>query len=119
MARVKRAGTSSSSARRGGIHVPGIYGRLLEREREVVVTPDPRWFRTDAGRRGEPCPLHLMRTSLILAALKAGEPVEVPTYRLGGRSVPDDRLRRMPHEDRSIAGWLVHADDMVVPIRPG
>lgn len=115
----RRLGAGSPSSPRGGLKAPGVYARLLEKERERDNRADPRWARTEAGRRGEPCPDEWREKSRLLPALEAGEPVEVPTYRLGGRTVPDERLRRMPHEDRSITGWLVHADDVVVPVRRG
>ena|ERR1700757_629174 len=115
MARAKRAGSGRLPGR--GLRLPGLYRRLLEHERQVVRTPDPRWSRTDTGRRGEPCPKPWLRKSSILGALEAGEPVDLPTWRLGGRSYPDERLRVMPHADRSIVGWKVHCDDTVSPRR--
>ncbi len=114
MARIRRG---SAPGRRGGITVPGIYGRLLERERENAGRPDPRWLHTEAGLRGEPCPDEFRSKSDLLDALEAGEPVEVPSWRLGGHSEPDERLRLTHHRDRSIVGWLVHSDDVVVPVR--
>jgi hypothetical protein len=115
----RRLGAGSASSPRGGVHVPGIYVRLLEQERGRGNRIDPRWARTEAGRRGDPCPDEWREKSLLLPALEAVEPVDLPSWRLGGFSEPDERLRRMPHEDRSIVGWLVHVDDKVVPVRRG
>jgi hypothetical protein len=120
MARTRRSlGAGSASSHRGGIRVLGVYARLLEQERKRGNRIDPRWARTEAGRRGEPCPDEWREKSSLLPALEAGEPVELPSWRLGGLSEPDERLRRTPHDDRSIVGWLVHADDTVVPVRRG
>lgn len=115
----RQLGAGSTSSQRGGIKVPGVYAQLLKQERERDNRADPRWRRTEAGRRGEPCPPEWRQKSQLLSALEAGEPVEVPTHRLGGRTVPDERLRRAPHEDRSIVRWRVNADDVVVPLRRG
>lgn len=109
--------SAPEASRRGGITVHGIYGRLLEHERENAGRPDPRWLRTEAGLRGEPCPEQWRAKSYLLDALEAGKPVELPSWRLGGHSEPDERLRRMLHEDRSLVGWLVYGDDVVVPVR--
>lgn len=115
MARLRR----SSGVGTQDIRIPGIYARLLEREREVVKTPDPRWARTEGGRRGELCAPDWLHKSPYLADLEADRPVELPVWRLGGRSEPDERLRRMRRRDRSIVVWLVHPDDVVMPVRRG
>jgi hypothetical protein len=117
VARVKRSSAAGapSSARRGGIQVPGIYGRLLQQEQNP--RPDPRRKRTADGQTVEPCPEHLLPRSRTLQALEAGEPVDLPGWRLGGHSEPDERIRRLQRQDRSIVGWLVYADDTVVPQR--
>jgi hypothetical protein len=97
--------------------VPGVYGRLLEHERENAGRPDPSWLNTGAGLRGEPCPEQYRENSYLLEALELGIPVEVPSWRLGGHSEPDERFRRMWFEDRSIVGWMEYSDDLAVPIR--
>lgn len=111
-----------------GVRVPGLYARMLERER--VPRPDPRWSRTEAGRRGEPCPDHLMQKSLSLDALERGEPVQLPgwCHHLGrsgftalGDALPGLReaISEMQDEYGKWVVLMVSADDVVVPIRRG
>jgi hypothetical protein len=129
VARTRRAsGTGSSPSRRGGIKVPGIYGRLLEHER--VPRPDPRWSHTAAGKRGEPCPDHLLQRSSTLPALELGEPVQLPgwCHHLGRPTFPDlgDAVPGLREAISALQGeygkWvvlIVYADDVMVPIRKG
>jgi hypothetical protein len=57
-----------------------------------------------------------MHKSKYLADLEAGRPVELPVWRLGGHSEPDERIRRLKREDRSIRGFLVFSDDTVLSL---
>ena len=57
------------------------------------------------------------RSTRLLDALELGEPAEVPVWMLGGHTVPDERIRELKRGDRTITGWVVNADDIVVPLR--
>jgi hypothetical protein len=105
-----------------------LYQRILERER--VPRPDPRWSRTAAGKRGQPCPEHLLQKSVLLTVLERGEPAQLPgwCHHLGrpgfeelGDAVPG--LKEVISEVRGEYGkWvvlMVYADDVMVPIRKG
>lgn len=94
----------------GAIRMPGLYQRLLSRERDRVQKPDPQW------RRGEPAPPEWMVKSRHLSHLEAGEPVRLASWELGGRSEPDERIYRL-RQDRSITGWTVTPNDEVIPER--
>lgn len=101
-----------------GIVIPGLYGRIHDRESDRARTPDPRWVATEAAQRGDPCPPERMQNPLVpLDDLEAGRPVRLPWWMLGGHREPDERIRRMAREDRSISGWLLAPDDVAVPIR--
>jgi hypothetical protein len=99
---------------RVGLRVEGIYRQLLEYERRKCDEPDPRRLYTD--NPGDPAPVFL-RSRHLLRALEAGEAVRLPVWKLGGHTVPDERIRRLKREDRTITGWLVGPDDSVAPIR--
>jgi hypothetical protein len=120
--------TGGSAHEFGGpsFNVPGLYGRLLEHEREVVRTPDPRWAYTAEGKRGEPCPPQYLRKSYSLPALEAGEPVALPSWchHAGkpsfadlGPAIPglNEKIRELEGRDPSIRGYMVQGDDTVVP----
>jgi hypothetical protein len=102
------------SSSRVGLHLEGVYQRLLEYERRKCSEPDPRRL----GGSGEDDSV-FRRPTHRLDALEAGEPVRFPVWILGGATVPDERIRRVKREDRSINGWLVAADDSVAPLREG
>lgn len=129
MARVRRRGGAGAKPRGGSsVEVPGLYARLLEHERQVVQTPDPRWKYTDSGRLGERCPPRYLRKSLILAALERGERVRLPgwTWHAGdptfaqlGPAIPGlrERCGEWESRDGSIVGWFCYADDTLIPYR--
>jgi hypothetical protein len=96
----------------GALRVAGVYARLLDAEREKCTKPDPRLLRGTVGRDSNV----YLRPTHRLKALEAGEPVEFPRWMLGGWTVPDERIRRMKRDDRSITGWVVHPDDTVRPL---
>lgn len=98
----------------GGIRVPGIYQRRVERERENTNNGDPRRIYANPNNADEG---FTMTPTALFHQLEAGEPVRVPWWRLGGHMVPDERIRRLKREDRSITGWLVKPDDTVQPLR--
>jgi hypothetical protein len=92
------------------VRVPGAYGALLERERELTDAGDPRRVASAGGG-------FMRRPTVLFEALSRGEAVTVPVWKLGGRTAPDDRLRRLARNDRTITGWLVSVDDSVTPVR--
>jgi hypothetical protein len=62
------------------------------------------------------------------AALEAGEPVQLPGWcsHAGSKFFPDlgpaipglkEKIRELKGQESSIAGWMVHSDDVVVPFR--
>lgn len=104
MPRVSEAGEEA-----GVLHVPGVYAALLERERQLTDNGDPRRIASGRG--------HIARPTRLFRALLAGEPVELPKWKLGGQTVPDRRIKRLCREDRTITGWVVKPDDSVIPVR--
>src|SRR5689334_21511149 len=96
------------------LRVAGIYRRLLEREREASNNGDPRRVYADPARPEEG---FTMYPTALFRRLDAGEPVRVPWWWLGGSTVPDQRIRRLKREDRSITGRIVRSDDTVTPVR--
>ncbi len=91
--------------------MPGVYAALLERERQRTNDGDPRRVFSDSDGDFTMAPTHLFHAS------STGESVELPWWRLGGHTVPNERIRQLKRADRSITGWRVHADDAVLPIR--
>lgn len=122
-----RARRSASDGGCGpGVRVPGLYARILEHER--VPVPDPRFRYTAAAQRGEPCPDSVLQHSDLLPALQSGEPVKMPgwCHHLGRPQFLDlgDALPRLAEAISELQGehgkWavlMVHADDLVVPMR--
>jgi hypothetical protein len=127
--RVKRGSAGGRGAHHlgPGVRVPGLYARIVEHQR--VPVPDPRWKWTEAGKRGEPCPDHLLRHDGKLSpALERGEPVQLPgwCHHLGSPSFPDlgdavpalaEAIAGMQAEHGKWVVLMVHSDDMVVPVR--
>lgn len=131
--RRERRRSSPVAKRSGGVKIPGVYALLLDQERVYGGEPDPRWAYSEAGRRGDPYPANWRGSADLLPALEAGEPVQVSDSRLSGLlrragslgqfltpQRPDGRVERLFWDawtDRSIGGLLVHADDIVMPMR--
>lgn len=115
--------SNDSGGAAGVLRIPGVYARLLGRERERASKGDPRPRRIYAGGPDDGIALaapghsRTQSASRVLHRLVAGEPVELPRWALGGATVPDERVRRLKREDRSITGWLVRPDDTVTPLR--
>jgi hypothetical protein len=109
------------------IVVPGLYARILEHER--APQPDPRYWFTPEGQRGEPWPPDWeLGPSLELQAMELGRPVKLPSWchHLGSTYFPKlgDPLPGLSEaiaEMESLYGkWvllIVHVDDRVVPER--
>lgn len=76
MPRIRPLGGSSGAL--GGFRAPGLYAALLDGEREACLKWDPRWTRSEAGRRGEEPPTFYRRSRYLLEALEAGKTVVVP-----------------------------------------
>jgi hypothetical protein len=98
----------------GALRVAGIYRRLLERERKKTNNGNPRRVFSDPARPEEGFTMYPIG---LFRQLEAGEPVRLPWWQLGGHTVPDERIRRLKRDDRSITGWIVHPDDTVIPER--
>jgi hypothetical protein len=99
---------------RPGLRVPGCYDRLRANELRVALWNDPR---EGLGDR----PLALAPTDRYSAtalgqahaALKR-EPLRVPRWYLGGRTIPE--ARRWPAYDSRAHDWFtVTADDVITP----
>lgn len=133
MARTRNTGGNAGGLRelRGrSFKIPGLYQRLLEHEREVELTPDPRWRYSAAyaAEKGGECPPKFLRHSRCIRALEAGEPVQLPgwTRHAGHRFFPqlgaaipglNEKCTELRGQDRLIGGFLVYADDTLVPTR--
>jgi hypothetical protein len=95
----------------GGVHVPGLYQALLEKERRRCAKPDPRRIFSSDSRDD---PAHVSRRSRsLLNVLEAGTPVVMPRWMVGSRqSVPPVDLPW----DRSVVDSVhVSSDDVVRP----
>jgi hypothetical protein len=100
----------------GGLKVAGVYSRLLEYERSKCSKADPldvllRHENSASTPRGV-----FRRPTHRLESLEAGEPTEFPVWMLGGRTEPDERIRRLKRGNRRITAWIVHSDDTVRPV---
>lgn len=108
VARVKRGGGGLSAAQ--DIHAEGIYRALLLREREACARVDPRTLPRFSGGPGGPRTVVETgaRSGALLAALEAGEPVQ-----LEGR-----QLRRWVdlRRDQAFDSFEVRSDDTVTPL---
>jgi hypothetical protein len=91
--------------------VPGLYARLLERERGSCAQIDPRTL--PRFNPASPAPRTVVETGIksraLLDALEAGEPVQLQGRQLRGRSLPAMPLRR----DQASDWFEVSADDTV------
>jgi hypothetical protein len=97
-----------------------MYRALLWSQCRAQTRPDPRLFCTadnaeqrseyDRAREQAGC----RAEELFVERVKAGEPITVPAWQLGGRRAPE-HVRRIKRENRSVTAWRVCADDTVVP----
>jgi hypothetical protein len=97
-----------------GHRLPGLYQLLLERERETI---DPRLY---YGKPPEEVTLIKLFAPRArpdrLARLERGDPTLIPRWWLGGNHYPEVANWDTFH-DRSVRGWEVNTDDVVVPVR--
>ncbi|MGE2723556.1 hypothetical protein [Mycolicibacterium pulveris] len=101
-----------------GLHAPGIYERVRQRELSVARAPDPRLsaFTDSAERKHQavtappysPTPLGQIE------ALIARQPVRIPRWYLGGHTFPEVR-DWAPYADRRHQWFVLTPDDRVTP----
>lgn len=97
-----------------GLHVPGVYQALLENEREEHAEARRVRVNPDDHSQG-----FYARSTFLLDALESGVAVVVPSWRLGGHSVPcGDAFREYRRRLRP-KHWVVSPDDVVRPAPPG
>jgi len=105
----------SGTGEDAGGRVPGLYRALLDQEREIVATPDPRWTCvakwSDLAVPPPDLPASWMQTSLYLDDLDAGRPVTVASWKLP-RHVTDRRA------SGGASYFTVFPDDTVAPAQP-
>lgn len=95
-----------------GLRVPGVYRALLESERMKVAKAERVWVRP-----GYPDEGFFERSTSLLEALEAGLVVVVPSWCLGGHSVPcNDAFKEFKRRQspRPVA-WVVAPNDVVRP----
>lgn len=104
--------------RDSGLHVPGIYERVRERELTAALAPDPRlWSVDDPGERerlAATAPTYSPTPLGQVEALLARQPVRVPRWYLGGRTYPE--VRDWPtYADRRHPWFRLSPDDRLTP----
>lgn len=110
-----------------GVRLPGAYRTLLRQQCESQSEPDPRrYMGADAGSivsqertQDQHSAYQLAReqgahdaAALLEERLKAGKPITVPRWRIGGHSVPAPKDVPL-FRDRSIRSYTVYSDDRI------
>ena len=112
-----RLSAAADAAAGGGFHVPGVYQRLLEREREHKNAEKSRQVLAEQGDRPAD---FFARSKHLLEALETGQIVVVAGFLLGGHSVPcGDAFREYKRRlDPRARVWIVTPNDVVRPAPP-
>ncbi|MGW0158468.1 hypothetical protein ACWDUN_04000 [Mycobacterium sp. NPDC003323] len=96
-----------------GVRIPGVYGRMQARERDLCGWPDPDISWADRQDHSQGC---FVRPRRLLEALEAGQPVTVPKARVElVQYAVKGRRFHLPW-DRSVQNVVVSPDDVVVPV---
>jgi hypothetical protein len=102
-----------------GLHVPGLYAKVREKELRLALSPDPRLYLVEddpvaygAALATAPkfSPTVLYQTEQLVAR----QPVRFPRWWLGGRMVPKARGWE-PYDSRRYDWFILSADDTLVP----
>jgi hypothetical protein len=101
-----------------GLHMPGLYETLREKELKTALTPDPRLSMIDPDERervAANCYNRYSPTALgQVDELLAKEPVTIPRYMLTRSDLAD----WPPFRDRRHQWFTVGPDDVISPLLP-
>ena len=104
-----------------GLHIPGLYQGVRDKELRRALSPDPRLLLGDLPpheREVLEAQTYSPTTLGQVDELMEWKPVKVPRWLLGGRITCPEARGWEPYESRRYDWFVVSPDDTLVPTDP-